>query len=257
MANLIGAPIVIKSRKTSAISFDSGGGRSKISDRDTITLDMKKQGLSDIEFLLKAITIEETKAQVKKGNDPSSLVVDNRQNKPLHTAKRRVEVTFGNFLDQLMIKAVERTLMNEIRKAVKDDSAKLLGSIGNWEWLYAEKSKGKAAPVNPRTMTAIAIGSLLILKPKSNQAGIQDMFAARRDAGWEDADLWKKGRSGGMGFMAKSINKLKRTRLMKNYSIYVVFTQRFKLSNEIYSHGTPVIVIRVRRRSRGYKRYGV
>jgi len=224
--------------------------------RDLLSVDMNKQSLSDIQYMLKALTIHDTQIEIKNGNEPTRLAVDGRETTFLAHAKRKTEVTFGNTLDMLLIKAIQRELMSAIKtNAVKPADA-ALGNMSNWEWAYAEKSGEAASPVQIHTVKSLKIGSYLILRPNSNMVGLADMFAARKDAGWAPGRWLTKGRSGGKGFMAKGVDKLKRTRLMKNYTIHVVFTQRFKISDEKYSHGTPVVVLRARR-NKGYRKIKV
>jgi len=194
----------------------------------------------------------DTDTEIKKGNDPTRLVVDNRETISIAQAKRKIEVTFGNLLDMLLIQMIQRELMSAIRTyAVKPEDA-ALGTMANWGWAFAEKPGQVAIPVRIDQVKSLPVGSYLILKPTSNMVGLADMFAARKDAGWPQSKWFHSGRSGGAGFMQKSIAKLKRTRLMKNYTIHVVFTQRFALPDEKYSHGTPVVVLRARR-GKGYR----
>ncbi len=241
--NLNSAKLVIKSQKTTNIRF-LGESFSK---RDNIVLDMGKQGLSDIQHLMKEIVIHDTDIEIKKGNDPTRLVVDNKETTNLKYARRYVEVTFGNKLDLLLIKSIQRELMSAIRQYAVKPADAALGSMVHWTWAFARKPGQVAQPVNINDVKSLPIGSYLILKPTSNMVGLADMFAARKDAGWSPGKWWNKGRSGGRGFMSKGINKLKRTRLMKNYTIHVVFTDRFKVPSEKYSHGTPVVVLRAKR----------
>jgi hypothetical protein len=250
--NLARAPLVIAQRKTTNIRILG----EPLSKRDTLVVDMNKQSLADIQWMLKAITIDDTAAEIRKGNEPTRLVVDAKETTYLAFAQRKVEVTFGNFLDQLLIRLIQRQLMSAIRSYAVSPKDAALGTMANWGWAYAAKRGEAASPVNVTAVTSLPVGSYLILKPTSNQVGLANMFAARKDAGKAPDQWWDKGRSGGRGFMSKSLDTLKRSRLMKNYTIHVVFTKRFQTPGEKYSHGTPVVVLRARR-NRGYKRIRV
>jgi len=243
--NLPKAPLVIKKRKTTTIRLDGQSfGR-----RDNIELDMTKQGVADIEFLLRQITYQESVAQARINNPATRLVVDGRENKPLHAVTRNTEVTYGTELDVAMMKVIERNVRSSIQSNAVSSEEQSLGSSSNWEWRYvAQPGKGDiGVKITGYKLKSVAIGSYLIYRPKNNMMGIANMYAARQDVG---KPLYGSGRSGGMGFMAKAISKIKRTRLLKNYTIRIVFTQRFALSNEIYTHGTPVVIVKAKRNRR-------
>ena len=268
-ANINNAPLVIKKRKTTRIRFQG----EQIGERDNLVLDMSKQGLSDVIYYMQGITIQDTQKEIDKGNDPNILVVDNRDGKALRDVQRKTEVYFGDKLDKLLIKTIQRNLSANIRSRAGNPADRALGNIaGNFEWLYSETSRGTATPVDINRVTTLPRDSFLVLRPTNNTVGIADMLAARKDAGWPSSTyngnarnaMIKMGeekafgdgedkRSGGVGFMGYTTQKLKRLRLMKNYTIYAVFTQAYKLPDELYSHGTPVIVLRAKRK-RGYYR---
>jgi hypothetical protein len=218
--------------------------------RETLFVEMSKQGLSDLRYLLKSITLEDTQQQINQENFPTRLAVDNKESTSLAAVQRKTEVQFGNTLDQLLIRAIERSLMSSIRSNAVSPKQAAFGSMSYWEWAFAPKVGQQAASINVTDLTALPIGSYLILRPKSGKIGVANMYAARKDAG---VPLGGPGRSGGRGFMAKGISALKRSRLAKNYTIRIAFTQRYKLGDELYSHGTPVVVLRARRNV-GYRR---
>lgn len=284
-ASLARAPLVIKQRKTTRISLDplkKGGVRQ--GQRDTLVLDMANQGLEDIQFILKAITAEEIIKEEKKGNPLTRLVVDNREGKTLGMAERKTEAFFGNFLDKKMIDLVQRSLMQAIRSAGLAGATKQISSvadidsISDWQWYFIEKPRADGVPINVNKLGNLPQNSALVLMPKSVNAGLKNMVAAWIDAGWKDRDLYysekprkinqsapithRRGRSRGKGFMAKAVGNIKRSRLMKNYTMSVVFSNASNsLVGERYGRGTPVIVIRARRlkgrtgASRNYKRF--
>jgi len=245
--------------------------------RESLTLDLGKQTLSDIQFVLTEIAVQETRGQIKADNPPSRVVIDNREGKPLEFAERKIEIDYGEFLDKLMIQQIERSVLASVRSSGLTSAGTATGEPGkgfafiasksDWRWLYIETPGTTAKPItNPaQTLGAMAVGSTLIYMPKSEYAGLLNMVSARIAAGWSKKRLYysqkkqkvptygaKEGgkyRTGKKGFMARSIDKLKRNRLLKNYSIRVGFTGKFKLTNERYSHGTPFISVRAKRLS--------
>jgi hypothetical protein len=255
VGELARAPLVIPQRKVTTVRLL---GKS-IGQKETLTFEMGKQSLSDIQYLLKKIAVDDTRKEIRKKNEPTRLVVDNRETIFIFDAKRRIEVTFGNFLDKLLIKTIERELMSAIRSYAVSPEDAALGNMALWGWYYAPKSGIVATRADFKTLKALPVGSYLVLKPKSPMVGLANMFAARKAAGWPKGDwLGKKGRSGGAGFMRKGIDKIRRSRLMKNYTIRVAFTGKYPTPGEKAHPGgvtrTPVIVLRAARKRRGYRR---
>jgi len=266
--SLARAPLVIKQRKVTKINLDPLNRNVRAGRRDTLVLDMRDQGIEDIQFIMKEIARQESRIEIRKDNPPTRLVVDNREGKQAQLAERKIEVFFGNFLDQKMVDLVQRSLMQAIRSAGLVGSAGIksistIDSISNWQWLFMEKAGGTAAPINIKSLANLPEGASLFLMPKSIEAGVMNMVAARIDAGWPRNRLYysrKKRtvdqsapsthRSRGKGFMAKAVGDIKRSRLMKNYTMRVVFSgPGHSLSDEKYGRGTPVIVIKAKRLS--------
>lgn len=273
-------PLVVKARKTTRIGTDPIRPRVRTGSRDNLVLDMEKQGLTDVRWILREITYEEMRQQQRIDNPATRVIVDNREFKPIETAQRKTEVTFGNILDKLLIKTIERSVIAAVRNSGLSSLPQTssrgatgpafglhgINSIGGWEWKFVEKRGVGGVPLNITKLANLPIGASLVFIPRSRYAGLLNMVAARIDAGWSENRLYytddERGvnqsapsthKSGGKGFMSKAINKIKRNRLMKNYTIRVMFTSRYKVPGERYGRGTPVIVIQARR-SRTYKR---
>lgn len=264
--SLQGAPLVIEQRKTIPVRVagDFGGSPSEriIGQKERFDIDMTNQGYADIQFLLREITVKEAIRQEKIDNPPTRIAVDNYETKPLKLVKRKVEVAFGNVLDQVMIRYIERSVQSAVASlaAVSADSG--LGSPALWEWLYIDNPRKSrvGVSVNPLKLKAMKPGSQIVYKPTSTNVGVANMMAARKAAGWDpNRWLWGKGRSGGKGFMSASVDKMKRGYVLKNYTIRAGFTHKHRLSGEPYrrtSKGgaiTPIIVVTARR-NRRYRR---
>jgi len=258
---LDGAPLVIKKRKVINVrirgEFAGDLDDRLIGKKDSLTVDVKNQTEADIKYLLRHITIAETEQQIKLKNPPTRVAVDNREGKQLALVERKTEVTYGNFLDRAMLKFVERSLFSAIHTLAVNAEGKALGSKAYWEWRYvANPRKNKYSRKLPKNLRSIRVGSYLILKPRSNMVGLANMFAARKDAGWPEDRWLGPGSSGGRGFMSRSIDMVKRSNLLKNYTIHVVFTKRFRVKGEVYRKNnpagplTPVIIIRAKRNRR-------
>jgi hypothetical protein len=252
VANLNAAPMVVARRRT--VKFGDGTS----GQRESINLDMTKQGLSDIQFLMKAITIEDTRKQEKAGNPATRLAVDSREGKPLKYAQRRTEVTFGSFLDRLLIRNIERELIMSIRRTTQRRTGKLQ-NINNWEWIYYEKKGDPGKKMNPRRLNTLPSGAKLVLRPTRSipYASWANWAVARKGQDVTPSRGKNKGvtRTTNQGFMAGSIKKLKRSRLSKNYTIWISFSKQYQVAGETYPHGSPSIVVSAKRKRRGYKRF--
>lgn len=269
--NIANAPLVISNREVKNIKLDD---RAPIA-RDEFTLQMQTQSLEDVRYILRAIAIQEVDQQVRIDNQPSRLLIDNREGKFLHLAQRRVEVLFGNVLDQVAIKALHRAVLSEVRRRVAivlrnaplsnelRAGFRTLAAGGTWQWFYAPTTNAIATRVNPYTLKSLPFGSKLILMPNSQYVTLANMLDARLDAGWRGWKLWQRGRSRGRGFMVSAVDKIRRNRALKTLNITVTFTQRFALSNEIAYPGradtklpksTVCVVVKAARRTRAYRR---
>lgn len=271
--NPLKAPLVITQNKTHNVNLN----RARVGTRETLNLEMKAQSLADVQWMLRAITIDEVQQQRRLDNEPTRFIVDNREGKPVHLAQRRTEVQFGNTLDQVLLKAIERALLQEISSDVQKvinqvpnltnlqkAGFRMLSTSGGWNWLKLDRNN-KAIPFNPYKAQALNAGESVIMVPRSEYASLMNMFSARVAAGWTGQKLWERGKSGGSGFMRRGIDKIRRGRLLKNYTITAGFTVKHAIAGEIYYGGykgrrgspkrTAFIRIKARRVGR-YRRRG-
>lgn len=239
------------------------------------TIDASKLSLDQIRWLLQELSVEEARKQIKRGNVPSRVVVDNREGVPINQVKRRIEIEFGDTISRKLVKQIERGLIAEIRKSFRKltgvawnrTNRDAMAMIGGWEWVYVEKKGAVGIKVNPDRLGVLPIESRLILRPRVPTVGYENMLTLWRKEGRRrpatiegkgDKGVYPRGSSskGARGFMAETLNKFKRNRLFKNYTVYVAFTKRYAAPGETFQkQGSPIIVIRVRRKRRAYKRF--
>jgi len=247
-----GFPLVVAKTKTTNVNLLGV----PIGKKDTLTIDVTKQGISDIRHIVMALVNDETENQVRLDNKPTAVVVDGNEHKSLKVVRKNVQVFFGNLIDQVMIKAIEK----EVKLAIQAQAPSWYkkAELYDWGWFFAKDKKKAAVPVTKGEMSKLSMnrGSLLVYMPTSVHVALANMFAARIDAGWRGYQLWQKGRSGGKGFMAKGINRLKRTRVTKQYVIMIQHTQRFQLpgQDKVYRHGTPCVVVYAARKIGSYRK---
>jgi len=244
------APVKVKQTKTMNVNLLGN----RIGQKDILTLDIKTQLESDVQWAIQAIAANETHAQIRMENPPTRVLVDNTDTKPVKYVKYNIQVHYGNRVDQLMIKAIE----NEVKSAVRELTPSFYKKSGlqNWAWYFVRDAGLPAVRISAAGMNKITLqkGSMLIYKPTSPHVGLANMLAARIQAGWRGRQLWQKGRSMGRGFMLRGIERLRRARVVKNYYIRIGFTQQYKTPGETYSRGTPTVIVTARRYKSAYRK---
>jgi hypothetical protein len=250
MISLAKAPLVIP--KTRSIKVDG----TTVAERQTIGYELETQVYSDVLYLLREITLEETEAQIRLDNQPTRFAVDNRDTKPLSAAQYRTDVIFGNALNKAVISAIERGLREAIRKTTNVDTGRLENIHANWNWIYFVGKGTPGTRINARSLKAFPFGAKLVLRPKLDYVGWANMAVARRGQSFTPSRGKNKGitRTNNQGFMALAISKLKRSPLFKDYTIYISFSKKYRVAGDKYPHGTPSIVLSAKRKRKAYKR---
>lgn len=241
--------------------------------------DINAQTLSDIEYLLKFYTWAEIEEQARNGNEATRLIVDRMDAKPLDQAERNTEVLFGDVLQKSLLNRVKRALMQAVRDAVqraeKDGRNRswnrnvraAMVSSSSWEWIYVPpKGQGRGRRVtDPSRIGPMPAGARMILRPRIPDVEYENMLALWRDMGYRrPPNIVGKGNKGvyatranrgAKGFMAKSIDKIKRYPAARSFTIYAAFTVRYEpAGSKFKKQGAPIIVIRALAKTRTYKR---
>jgi len=250
VASLANAPLVIPRRRVIRV-----GGQA-VAERETIAIEIEKQILSDVRHLLKEITIEEVIQQDRLGNESTRLAVDNKETKPLKYAQRKTEVDFGNFIDMLVIRTIERELRSAIRRTTQKRTGKLQ-DLNNWEWVIFKKKGSRGKVITPNGKTLLEQGTKLVLRPTSRIAYVSwaNYWVAQGGQSFTPTRGKNKGitRTINQGFMAQSIGKLKRNRLFKKYTIWISFSKKYQVTGDTYPFGSPAIILYAKRKARTYR----
>lgn len=263
------APIVVQRRRAVRM------GGVTVGDRDTLQLDMEKQSLSDIQHMLKAITIQEVEQQERMGNEASRLAVDSREGKPIANAERRTEVQFGAYITIRVLHRIKQALLEQIRSEISDRAGKWTASTRvlraaasstTWQWYYVEPDGKHGRRFRPGELKNMPYGSKVVLRPRVPDIEYENMLALWRELGYRrspkiagkgDKGVHAKGsKRSGKGFMARSIDKAKRWQAIKPYTIYITFTNKYEPAGSKFAkQGAPCIVVMARRKKRGYRRF--
>lgn len=282
MIDLSGAKLVIDPVRRVRI-----GAREVVSGGERLKLDIGKQTKADVSFLLRAISLGEIEKQVRLDNEPSRILVDGRPTKPLEAVTRRVDVQFGNEFEVAAVLAVEKRLRQAIKRFLprrveaatwrfwREWGREGLDNIqSNWHWEYRGPDDARFKHISRQAIRKLRVppGGKLILVPNNDAAvGFLNHIAKS----WGRKITTRRGPNAGAvrydrtkGFMAYSIYGLKRSRALRQFTIYVTHTKTNQTAGDaraarekLWSHGTPYITILARMRSnkrgtyRAYQRY--
>lgn len=271
-----------------------------IAGSETFSLELEAQTQADISQLMQGITALEIAEQTDMlNNPPNRMFVDGRPTDPrevkkpttknlrfMNEATRRIETTFGYMIDRLLFTTIERNLAITMRKRRPKTAADIptgdagakppeeylrmwdqLSNVGSsWQWIWYPRA-GKAAEVfNPRGREVhLPSGTRLWLVPKREAAGILNHFAARylpRTTHVRRGANVGKRKTVADGFMQESIAKFKRSRVFKNYVIWVAYSKDKPTEadrtdpywNVGRKYGSPYITVAIRRRQRAYRK---
>jgi hypothetical protein len=242
-------PLVVPKSRTVTL-----GGASLA--RVTITEELNAQYKADVHSALVGITREETAQQIRLDNPPQLLEVDDRTNKPVDQAERKVVVLFGTFLSRAAMQMVENALRSAIANSTNARSGRLRDVASSWEWRFipAGGSARKVSAANPPT--TLARGDRLVLVP----VNVPYATAVNRSVLHGRPGVLKgRLRTGGRGtrdsgFLAAATRDVKRRAEFKQFAIYAEFTTAHAIPGEVYAFerggpkATGVITIRPRYR---------
>lgn len=209
-------------------------------------LDVTKRMTEQVENLLQSTAYLVIDDQVKKGNEPSEVLVDNVSNKPISQAKRNIEVRFGSAFTPETIAVVERALIRNIKRYTQRLTG-TLADMSNWTWYLQDFSKGgngEARRVNPQRLKTLSRQQRLLLIPTGvvNEKG--EPYGTAAEVALLRGKL-------GTGFMYATKEALNRNRRFNNfYFCKVGESKKDALPGEVSKRGTKCLVIRPRLKKR-------
>lgn len=224
-----------------------GGKRNAITKQKfSLSVDIKKQTVSDIRTLLQNIIISETEQQQKIGNQPNILRTDGKQVN-INQVKKRIQVWYGSFLAKATMSEIEHEVQRVLDILNKErfiavpfgDGPWTRGSpagraegewrtrrpklsIKDWEWSYLESvKKGSPVKVTGNQDMILAEGDILLFRPKTLELSFYTAFLLywnKRDGfvpykKWSDYPVTK------YGLMGDLSRRLRRKPLLVPYKI--------------------------------------
>jgi len=229
----------------------------QVGTRETLGAEIRAQSKADLHNMLVGIAREDTEQQERMGNPPQLVEVDNRTNKPLDQASRKVVVLFGTLLARAAMRMVETELRNAITRSTVARSGRL-SSASSWQWRYIPAG-GVARVVSssspPQTFSR---GDKLVLVPVdvpyatavnravANSGGLKKTATRTRQDIKSAERLGRSHVASRLGFLAAATRAVRRRSEFKQFAVMVEFTKTHAVAGEVYSHGTGVITIRPR-----------
>lgn len=249
-------------------------------------LDVNKQTKADIRNIIAGITISEAEQQENLGNPPTRQLIDGSATKPLLSVERRSVVWFGNEFDQALIRAIEKSLRQSIKRflprRVPANVWRYWTSWGRqeiedvqryWIWQYRGPEDTRFRRIRRSEFKDLIIppGGKLILRPRKHM-DIAVGYLNHIARNWGLRTTARRGQNAGQttvdqrqAFMAHAVSGVKRSRWARNYTIYVTSTFREQSFGDaraeaegLWSYGTPYIniIARMRTNQRGtFRRY--
>ena len=248
-------------------TIDIGGSTFE---RDVISKSVQGWTRDMVHQTLRQTGVDIADQQVKLGNIPSAITVDNSSYKSINVAEKKIVILFGTHLARAVVAAVQRALIATI-DATTDKDAGILANISNWEWLLVP-GEGQARRVNPFSIQSLNIDDRLILRParvvKSTSKGLvnyatavnQNVAGGRRSLNFKVAKRATARRiraNTGKGFFGATAELLRRdSSVNQSFSVHAGFTQAFIVPNETAragragKHLTGQIVLRPKKRGK-------
>ena len=224
-----------------------------VGSRETFGEVIRVQSKADLHSMLVGIATEDTRQQEQLNNPPQIVEVDNRTNKPLDQADRKIVILFGVQLARAAMRMVETELRQAINRSTVSRSGRL-GNIGaNWEWRYIPKGGSPRIVTAANPPPAFGRGDRLVLVPV-NVPYASAVNRAVANSGRMNSHV-NKGRKGALpksaqnlGFLAATTRVVRRRSEFKQFTISAEHTTTHAVAGEGRKWGTGVIVIRARYR---------
>jgi hypothetical protein len=211
-------------------SVQTVGGRSSATERNTLAFDVETTSVEDIRWFLRSLALDEIGQQYDIGNVASRVIVDGKFTKDILRAQRKIEVLFGIELERKAMELIEAVLQQAIDTYTNRREGRLRDVKSNWEWVYAPTYSEPAVPVNLDNIKMMVPGSMLVLRPRVDHAGIANVVP-------------KAGQ-----YMDLVDKMLRRRRPLANFRVATGVSRKFQVEGERSFLGTPFIRLTVKGR---------
>lgn len=241
-------PVVIAPRRSVTL-----GGQSFA--RESLLQEVGSQSLADVRAIIRGLTFEQTRQQLRLQNPPTLLEVDGRTGKRVEDVDKRTVVLFGVMLAASAMRQVEIELASTIARSTTARSGRLGNVAASWQWVYIPKG-GTPRPISSGTPPAsFGIGDALVLTPHAvPYATLTNRNVGRRGRLDSLNAAGRKGREAPRakqqrGFLFWAAEAMRKRVAFRQFSVQVVFSKSHQAPGEIMTRlGTGLLVIRARGR---------
>lgn len=239
-------PLVIAKTRTRTIGDES-------ITQQTLNVEIQKQGIADVQWMLRSIAAVDTADQIDLGNPPSAVTVDNKPARSFDDAQRKIVVLFGSVFASAAMRVVEHELRANIDRTTDARTGRLHGVTANWRWRLIVPGKGSQVVTSATTLPPFTRGTTLVLEPAGvpyatlvnmRVRGTGKLMTPRTARGTRKAK-GKPARS--LGFLGATVRALRGRNEFREFTVAVVFSKDHEVPGELSKkQGTGSIVIRLK-----------
>jgi hypothetical protein len=216
---------IIATPSKKVINYD--GGVTVTQER--LAVDVTNYTRNQVIELLRKISASQTEEQVRLGNPPDLLVVDNTRGKPIGQAVRRVVVNFGTMLRPAALAELKSILQKAIERSTTRRTGALANVAANWEYLFVRNGRASAVPIGKGDGIAMQPTDAIVLRPRLPYATVANIRSSQSRTRKRDAKRAAKGKAAGRrsaaGFLAQATAAARRSAIFKGFKVAVRWTR--------------------------------
>jgi hypothetical protein len=239
-------PLVVPKTRTVNI-----GGQSYTKER--LSQEIDAQSRADVQAMIRNITAADTAEQIRIGNPPQLLEVDNLSGKQLRAVQKKSVVLFGTLLAGAAMRMAEQELRANILKTTNVHTGRLSSITSAWEWRFIPRGGAARVIRSPGQLPSFQAGDMLTLTPvQVPYATLANRNVAR--SGQLQKKATKRRAAQNLGFLGMTARALRKRPEFRQFAVSVDFTKAHAVAGEVMSRkqGTGVLTIKARlRRGRG------
>jgi len=244
---MFGYPTVIPPTRTVTLGAEQFG-------RQALAIEIGEQSVADVRAMVRNITLEQTAIQIRLGNPPSIVEVDDKTNKDVESAQRKTVVLYGTLLASVAMRLVEMELAQAIDASTTAHSGRLRATTSSWQWVYVRKGHAGRPVTSAQALPAFAAGDALVLMPRSvPYATLVNRNVAR--SGKLAVKSSRKGKSPpkslqNIGFLWTAVRALRRKAIFKQFNVIAGFTKLHMMAGEVMTRTSGTGYIKITPRNR-------
>jgi len=215
------------------------------SNKFSIGFAIKETSVAEIRQFCIGLIDSEVDKQIQLGNEPTRLIVDGREGVPLEKFDKNARVLFGHFLERGAMRLVEQQINKQLKRTRIHFMYRFNGSkwqtitkpnqtTNGWGWVFYEKKGDKGKPVSQSTQSSLLPGSVLVYMPMTKEAvelasWLNHAFVThghKRQVGTKRGNARRAATGKGDGFIASTTAKLRRHKLLKNFTVRGGYTNK-------------------------------